>query len=288
MPPTTPMSDESTRTHRQSQAPPAPEEPKGAFSRSVRRLYRVPVIGAIVYLLFPPRVANPSVPRRLLSWTSGLAAIIGLGMIAYPYAGHRYPFFLRIPVEKGIEWSNLFSDLETNRLQRELDERFRRMMAAQRMGLGEGDPLTRIRIPKIGLDTLVVHGTSLSALKAGAGHYPQTPLPGQRGNVGIAGHRTTHGRPFSKVDQLEPGDRIDLITPKGIHTYRVTKDPWVTHPRDWSVVEPSKEALLTLTTCNPKFNNYERLIVHAELVDQEPRTDDNRPAVLGGLGEGGG
>lgn len=240
------------------------------FSAATRRLYKVPLIGGIVYLLFPPKTSDPSVPRRVLSWTSGLAAIIGLGMVLYPYAGDKYPFFLRIPVEKAIEWSNFFSDMQTNRIQSDLDSRFAQAMASEKTLLGEGDPLTRLQIPKLGLDTLVVEGTSTSALKAGAGHYPSTPLPGRPGNVGIAGHRTTYGRPFNKVEQLRPKDRIILTTPKGRHIYEVTRDPWVTHPRDWSVVEPTPEAVLTLTTCHPKGSDRKRLIVRAKLIKSEP------------------
>ncbi|HVL82303.1 MAG TPA: class E sortase [Actinomycetota bacterium] len=236
----------------------------------LQRLYRVPVLGALVYLLFPPKVSNPSVGRRVLSWSSGLAAVIGLGMVAYPYAGHRYPFFLRVPVEKAIEWSNFLSDMQTNKIQRDLDTRWAQAMASQKTLLGEGDPLTRIQIPRIKLDMLVVEGTSESALKAGAGHYPHTPLPGQRGNVSIAGHRTTYGRPFNRVDELRVGDVIRLHTPKGVHVYRVERDPWVTHPRDWSVVGPTEEAVLTLTTCHPKGSARQRLIVRARLVKSEP------------------
>jgi sortase A len=103
--------------------------------------------------------------------------------------------------------------------------------------------------------------------RAGAGHYPNTPLPGQDGNVAIAGHRTTYGKPFNRVDELNVGDRIWLITPVGEYEYEVSKDPWVTGPRDWSVIEPTSAPSLTLTTCHPKGSAAERLIVRAELVD---------------------
>ena len=133
----------------------------------------------------------------------------------------------------------------------------------------DGDPLTRIEIPKLGVNTIVVQGTSPNALKAGAAHYPATPLPGEKGNVGIAGHRTTYGRPFNRIDALRPGDLIVLTTPAARHTYQVSRDPWITTPYDWSVVDATPDAELTLTTCHPKGSARERLIVRAKLVKSE-------------------
>ncbi len=233
-----------------------------------RRLYRIPVLGAIVYLIWPVRTKDPTVLRRAASWTSAVVAVLGIGMVAYPVGGESYPFFYKAPVEKLIEWSNFLSDWQTNRLQEDLEDRFL-AMGDPRLAR-DGDPLTRIEIPKIGLDTIVVAGTSQEALKAGAGHYPQTPLPGEKGNVAIAGHRTTHGRPFNQVDALAPGDKIVLTTPVGRFIYEVAQAPWITDPFDWSVIEPSDEPLLTLTTCHPKGSDRKRLIVRAQLVKTEP------------------
>ena len=61
-------------------------------------------------------------------------------------------------------------------------------------------------IPALNVDTVVVEGTGATALRAGAGHYPNTPLPGEEGNVAIAGHRTTYGKPFANLDRLAVGD----------------------------------------------------------------------------------
>src|SRR5207249_5616272 len=88
----------------------------------------------------------------------------------------------------------------------------------------EGDGFTRIVIPRLGVDTIVVEGTSPAALKAGAGHYPETPLPGENGNMAIAGHRTTYGKPFANIDKLEPGDPLYLETPLGGYLYTVSRD----------------------------------------------------------------
>ena len=123
-----------------------------------------------------------------------------------------------------------------------------------------GDALTRIVIPELDVNVVVVEGTTASALRAGAGHYPDTPLPCEIGNVAIAGHRTTYGRPFHNVDLLEVGDKITLETPIGKCTYEVSQEPFTVGPRDISVVANTPNtATLTLTTCHPKGSAKQRL-----------------------------
>ncbi len=240
-------------------------ERPGQSSGWRNRLYRIPVIGTIAYVLWPPRRSG-GLWRRGISGVLAVVAVLGIGMAAYPWAGESYPGFYRIPVERLIEWSNFLSDLQTNRLQDQLAKEF----ASFSGSVKEGDPLTRFQIPKLGVDTIVVQGTSLEALKAGAGHYPSTPLPGANGNVAIAGHRTTYGRPFNRVDQLKVGDTIILSTPDGKkYTYKVSRPPFVTSPFDWTIIAKSSKPLLTLTTCHPKGSARERLVVRAELVKRE-------------------
>jgi sortase A len=137
--------------------------------------------------------------------------------------------------------------------------------------LTEGDSLTRLTIPAIGLNVVVVEGTSASALRAGAGHYPGSALPGEDGNVAIAGHRTTYGHPFADLDKLQPGDDIFLDTPVGSHRYRVTRAPFVVDKADWSPIAASPGKVLTLSTCHPKRSDRQRLIVRAELVSSGAR-----------------
>ena len=72
-----------------------------------------------------------------------------------------------------------------------------------------------IHIPKIGLDRAVVQGVGVPDLRKGPGHYPDSPMPGQLGNAAIAGHRTTYGAPFNRIDELAPGDEITIVTVVG-------------------------------------------------------------------------
>jgi sortase A len=128
-----------------------------------------------------------------------------------------------------------------------------------------GGPVGTINIPKIGLSMVVVQGTGTDQLEQGPGHYPGTPLPGERGNSAIAGHRTTYLHPFYNLNELAQGDPITVITVQGIFQYDVASMQAVL-PSDVSVVRPTRWPTLTLTTCNPRFSASQRLVVHAVLV----------------------
>ena len=127
-----------------------------------------------------------------------------------------------------------------------------------------GTAVAIIKIPKIGVEKAVVEGVSLSDLKKGPGHYPETPLPGQPGNAAIAGHRTTYGAPFFDLDELQPGDTVFVTTKQGSFRYEVTEKKTV-RPKDVSVLDRTDDNRLTLTTCHPRFSARQRLIVIAAL-----------------------
>ena len=223
----------------------------------------MPILGPVAVLVWPPRSGRKRPVRRALSFVAVIVAVLGLGMVAYPLAGEQYPPGYKQTIEKLIEWSTFLTDRQSAQIQDGLEERFKTLgdpNLAKR-----GDPLTRLEIPKFGVNVLVVQGTSFAALRAGAGHYPATPLPGAKGNVAIAGHRTTYGRPFNRIEELRPGDVIILTTPVARYTYKVTRQPWVVGPQDWSVIASSNDHLLTLTSCHPKGSADKRIIARAEL-----------------------
>lgn len=130
--------------------------------------------------------------------------------------------------------------------------------------VAEGEPLGAIRIPSIEVDWVLFAGVTPSTLNQGPGHMPWTPLPGQPGNAVISGHRTTYGAPFFDLDQLQPGDIIEVETAIGVHTYTV-RETIIVSPTDVWVTDPKPGAWLTLTTCHPKFSAAQRLIVQAEM-----------------------
>ncbi|MEO1063962.1 MAG: class E sortase [Actinomycetota bacterium] len=130
-----------------------------------------------------------------------------------------------------------------------------------------GDPVARLRIPALDLDKVVISGVTTEDLKAGPGHFPGTPLPGQAGNAAIAGHRTTYGAPFFDFDDLEPGDEIFVTTLQGTFTYEVTSSE-IVPPSAVEVLAPTDDHRLTFSTCHPKYSAAERLIVVAHLVGE--------------------
>ena len=196
--------------------------------------------------------------RRLVSGLVAVMVIAGVGVLAFPAA----------------------TDLYGQRLQDELQAEYAQPAAVaayaeRRVPVGDG--LTMMRIPKLDVAVLVVEGTTTEALRAGAGHYVGSPLPGEPGNLAIAGHRTTYDRPLNRMDELHPGDVVELETPFAVHTYRAVPgvdgraNPWVVPPTDLSVLEPEPgRSTLTLTTCHPKGSARQRLVMRFELVSSEP------------------
>ena len=133
-----------------------------------------------------------------------------------------------------------------------------------------GDALGRIRVPKIGISDVFVEGTAAGDLRRGPGHYPATPLPGQRGTVAIAGHRTTYGAPFHDVDDLRRGDAIVLSMPYGRFTYRVQRTR-IVEPTATEVTDPVGYDRLVLSACHPLYSAAQRIIVFARLEKSEAR-----------------
>lgn len=191
--------------------------------------------------------------RRHL-WARRALSVVSFGLLSTAVGLLGYPLY-----------TNFYHDRVQSRLERQLaSPEIRAAYRARTIKVG--DSLTRIRIPKLNVDTVVVEGTSASALRAGAGHYPSTPLPCDEGNVAIAGHRTTYGKPFANIDQLDPGDTVILETPIGKCSYEVTAKPFIVKPNDLSVVASSPgESTLTLTSCHPKHSAKFRIIIKAKM-----------------------
>jgi sortase A len=129
----------------------------------------------------------------------------------------------------------------------------------------EGSPLGRIDIPRVGLSAMILEGTGHRTLRRGAGHVPGTPLPGQEGNVAIAGHRDTF---FRTLRDIHTGDEITLTTLDGSYSYRVSSAR-VVDPGDTAVLDDSEDSVLTLVTCYPFYfvgPAPKRFVVRAEWI----------------------
>ncbi|WP_253759294.1 class E sortase [Hamadaea flava] len=166
-----------------------------------------------------------------------------------------------------------------------------------------GDAIARLYIPRLDKHWVVVQGVSPADIRYAPGHYPKSAMPGQDGNFSMAGHRMRSV--FWDLDKLQVGDKIVVETRTTWYVYAVVKTR-VVKPTQVEVVSPnppevkaaakatndkvtpgnptvSLDRFLTLTTCNPKWDNYQRLIIHAALVDgsERPRAD-GPPAELKG------
>lgn len=193
-----------------------------------------------------------------------------------------------------VAWVLYGTGLYTAQQQEELSDLFNRLPefhSASGIGgppksfnPGPGDPVFRMRIPKIKLNDgkgfMVVEGVDPESLQLGPGHYPSCrkgfadPLctgfpaawPGEKGRVIISGHRTTYLQPFYNIDKLSKGDEIFIETRWGDFTYVVYKQE-VVAPDDPTIVIRKQDAReLVLTTCNPRFSAAQRLITSARMV----------------------
>jgi sortase A len=115
------------------------------------------------------------------------------------------------------------------------------------MGGSEGTPLGRIEISSVGLAAIILEGTESGTLRRAVGHVPGTALPGQPGNVALAGHRDTFFRGLRKIQN---GDEITLTTLDGVTRYLVDSTQ-VVEPSSTTVLDSSEDAILTLVTCYP-------------------------------------
>jgi sortase A len=133
----------------------------------------------------------------------------------------------------------------------------------------KGDAIGKITIPAIGVSNYVVQGTDTASLRKGPGHYPSTPLPGQRGTAAVAGHRTTYGAPFRHLDRLEPRDRIVMDMPYGRFVYSVQRLK-IVDDQDLSVLRKKSYDRLVLSACHPLYSAAQRIIAFARLQRELP------------------
>jgi sortase A len=133
----------------------------------------------------------------------------------------------------------------------------------------KGDSIARIDIPAIGVSEYVVEGTDVDSLRKGPGHYPETPLPGEPGTTAIAGHRTTYGAPFRRIDQLKGGRRITIDMPDGRFVYRVERTK-IVDDQDLSVLDRVGYQRLVLSACHPLYSAAQRIVVFARLAHRGP------------------
>jgi sortase A len=146
--------------------------------------------------------------------------------------------------------------------------------------ISEGSPVALMSIPNIGVTQVVAEGTTPSDLKVGPGHLMSSPLPGEAGNVVIAGHRTTYGGPFAKLDELGAGNIIKFDTGRGTVTYVVNSVKHVSPGAPDPILDtPSNR--LTLITSDPAIFASGRLVVEASLIGLPLDVAHRAPVLVG-------
>jgi sortase A len=133
-----------------------------------------------------------------------------------------------------------------------------------------GEVIGRLRVPRMGVNMLLVNGTDHDTLKKGPGRDNRTFMPGENRLVYIAGHRTTYLAPFSHIDRLRNGDRITIEVPYGTFIYAVTHHR-IVNSTDLSVLRSPRHELVELQACHPRFFASHRYIAYARLLRVEPR-----------------
>lgn len=173
-------------------------------------------------------------------------------------------------------WTNVVADRNGGRAAHELTNQWQQDNQPSDVHAGPQDTTTpgvafaRIYIPRLRdkvWGTPILSGVSPRDLAKGIGHYPSTAMPGELGNFALAGHRATNGEPFRAIDRLIPGDEVVIETREQIFVYHLTRDKivtpnesWVIEPVPWQPKAKPEQALITLTTCNPRWASYERWI----------------------------
>jgi sortase A len=192
------------------------------------------------------------------------------------------------------QWQDPFTALYTrwqqHRLASSYDERFAKFrplrptgdsLAAERLTIAreaaryrreskQGQAIGRIKVPRLGLNMILVNGTDEATLQKGPGRDLRTYMPGQGQLVYIAGHRTTYLAPFSHIDSLRPGDRVTLELPYATFVYRIARHRIVPSD-DLAVLKSHGREVVILQACHPRFFATHRYLAYALPVRVEPR-----------------
>lgn len=152
------------------------------------------------------------------------------------------------------------------------------------------ESIGRLYIPRLKDDvwaTPIIVGVGERALASGIGLYPGAALPGGVGNFSLAAHRATHGEPFARFELLKTGDQVFVETTSGWFTYELRENKKVGDSATWVLdakpknIDLNSDQIITLTTCDPRWNSFRRWAWWGVLVSQS----QERPSALGGQGD---
>ena len=215
--------------------------------------------------------------ERLARLTGTLLIVLGVGLLAWTFCVWRWndPFtstYTRWQQHKLADVNQqIFAEFRptVTRARTPTPAQQSRAMARDaayfRKGVAIGDPIGRLRVPRLGVNLLLINGTDTASLKSGPGRDTRTFMPGQGELVYIAGHRTTYGAPFAHIERLRAGDRVTLEMPYATIEYAVARER-IVDDQDLSVLKSAAREEVALQACHPRFWATERYIVWAKPV----------------------
>ena len=230
----------------------------------------------------PAVIPSPSARRRRLvrlsRWLGTILIVVGLGAFGWAFATWKWedPF-----TSVYTAWEQRKLDSELSSLVRDRPSvprpvpgekpavavaRVRRAAAGFREDAEVGSAIARLRVPRLGVDMVMVEGTDSATLKRGPGRDRRTFMPGEGKLVYVAGHRTTYSAPFARIDALRPGDRVTVEMPYGSFSYAVTRKR-IVDDQDLSVLRSGRGEEIALQACHPRFFATQRYIVWGRPVD---------------------
>lgn len=211
----------------------------------------------------------PDKKRKIIRYLGIALIIIGLAIIIYPF--YINLILARREADILTSWNVELASLQDTNDNKEIESTNNKEDLILEKDTKLVDPEKKlpfkISIPEIDLEWIVNEGTDYRTLREGPGFYIGSTLPGEAGTCAVAGHRTTYGAPFNRLDELEEGDEIFLETDGNEEfTYIVTGKKAVI-PTDMSVLENTDYPTLLLSTCTPKYFSTRRLVIFARIIE---------------------
>jgi len=203
--------------------------------------------------------------RRIIRYTGIALLIIGVVIIIWPF----YTNFIvaRRETEILTSWNEEFVQPQDTSITEENNNDNTKPIEDIKPVDPEQKLPFRITIPKIDLDWRVNEGTDYATLREGPGFFIVSTLPGEVGTCVIAGHRTTYGAPFNRLDELEEGDEIFIETSGYEYFIYVVTGSESVYPQDVSILENTDYPSLVLSTCTPKYFSTRRLIIFSRIIE---------------------
>jgi sortase A len=220
---------------------------------------------------------KPTKRTTFLQWFGEILITLGVILMLYVV----WQLFVNDPV---VSQSQQQKSKEYSIVEQKNPKEFVKMKS----NLKQGAVFAKLYVPRFAKDyeRLIGQGTfqKITLNVVGIGHYVSTEWPGKPGNFALAAHRTSHGAPFSKIDELKAGDKVWVETNDNWFTYEYRQTA-IVEPSDLSVLSDLPPGLinatrgksfLTMTSCHPKWSNKQRIVVWFELVNTQAR-DQGKP-----------